>query len=193
MGVDRAVRCRAEPSRCALAGRLRRCSRLSNGAVAGAVQQPLRVSGSGRDDSAGFQESFSTGLPSDCLAGFAGNLRAEVGPFRPIDSGVPDASGSLVADLQPGPMALGPNGVLYISEPSLNQVVARMPNGSFKLVAGTGSAGYSGDGASAVHAMLNQPEGLAVAPDGTLYIADFQNNRVREVLPNPDHSRVLVT
>ena len=43
-------------------------------------------------------------------------------------------------------MALGPNGVLYISEPSLNQVVARMPNGSFKLVAGTGSAGYSGDG-----------------------------------------------
>ena len=32
--------------------------------------------------------------------------------------------------------------------------------------------------------MLNQPEGLAVAPDGTLYIADFQNNRVREVLPN---------
>ena len=32
----------------------------------------------------GSNESFSTGLLSDCLAGFAGNLRAEVGPFRPI-------------------------------------------------------------------------------------------------------------
>jgi len=132
----------------------------------------------------GSNDSFSTGIPSVCLANFAGNLRVAVGPFRPIDSGVPDASGTLVADLEPGPMALGPNGVLYISEPSLNQVVARLPNGSFKLIAGTGRAGYSGDGASAVHAMLNQPEGLAVAPDGILYIADFQNNRVREVLPN---------
>ena len=62
--------------------------------------------------------------------------------------------------------------------------MARLPDGSFKLVAGTGRAGYSGDGGPAFRARLSQPEGLAVASDGTLYIADFGNNRVREVLPD---------
>jgi serine/threonine-protein kinase len=81
-------------------------------------------------------------------------------------------------------MALRPQGVLYISEPQLDRVVARLPDGSFKLIAGTGRVGFSGDGGPAVRARLRQPEGLAVAPDGTLYIADFGNNRVREVLPD---------
>ena len=132
----------------------------------------------------GSRHTFSMGIGALCGVQSAGVLRATVGPFRPIDSGVPHASGALVADLQPGPMALGPKGVLYISEPSLNQVVARLPNGSFKLIAGTGRAGYSGDGGPALKAMLHQPEGLAVGADGNLYIADLQNNRVREVLSN---------
>jgi len=121
---------------------------------------------------------------SGCLQGWLGVLKATVGAFRRVSSGVPDAKGVLVAHLQPGPMALGPNGVLYICEPSLDQVVARMADGSFKLIAGTGRAGYSGDGGPAVRARLSQPEGLAVAPNGALYIADFGNNRVREVLPD---------
>jgi len=123
-------------------------------------------------------------VPTGCGEGLAGMLNATVGAFRSISSGVPDASGALVAHLQPGPMALGANGVLYISEPSLDQVVARLPDGSFKLIVGTGRAGYSGDGGPAVRARLSQPEGLAVATNGALYIADFGNNRVREVLPD---------
>ncbi|MGA2529009.1 MAG: hypothetical protein ABSG36_07580 [Acidimicrobiales bacterium] len=123
-------------------------------------------------------------VSSGCLQGWAGVLKATVGALRQVNSGVPDARGVLVAHLRPGPMALGANGVLYVSEPSLDQVVARMPNGSFKLIAGTGRPGYSGDGGPAFRARLSQPEGLAVAPNGTLYIADFGNNRVREVLPD---------
>ena len=128
--------------------------------------------------------SGSFGVPALCGERSGSILKATVGAFQPIDSGVPDARGTLVAHLQPGPMALGQNGVLYISEPSLEQVVARLPDGSFKRIAGTGRAGYSGDGGPAVRAMLRQPEGLAVAADGTVYIADFGNNRVREVLPD---------
>ena len=123
-------------------------------------------------------------ISTGCGDQSAGVLRVTVGAFHSINSGVPGASGTLVAHLQPGPMALGPKGVLYISEPSLDQVVARLPDGSFELIAGTGRAGYSGDGAPAVRARLRQPEGLAMTPDGTLYIADFGNNRVREVLPD---------
>jgi len=123
-------------------------------------------------------------ISADCGNQSAGVVTATVGALRQVNSGVPDAKGVLVAYLQPGPMALGANGVLYVAEPSLDQVVARMPDGSFKLVAGTGRAGYSGDGGPALRARLRQPEGLAVAPNGTVYIADFGNNRVREVLPD---------
>ena len=51
-------------------------------------------------------------------------------------------------------------------------------------VAGTGTAGYAGDGGPATSARLFSPLGTAVAPDGTLYIGDYGNDRIRRVAPN---------
>ena len=48
-------------------------------------------------------------------------------------------------------------------------------------VAGTGHAGYSGDGIPASRAQLSHPSGIAVDSDGNLYIADGENHRVRKV------------
>ena len=48
-------------------------------------------------------------------------------------------------------------------------------------VAGTGSAGYSGDGAAATAAQLTYPSGVAVDRAGNLYIADSSNQRIRKV------------
>ena len=56
--------------------------------------------------------------------------------------------------------------------------------GSTTVIAGNGKPGYSGDGALATNAQLNSPLGTAVAPDGTVYIADFSNDRIRKVAPN---------
>lgn len=50
-------------------------------------------------------------------------------------------------------------------------------------VAGTGQAGYSGDGAAATAARLNAPRALAFDSQGNLYIADTLNNAVRRVDP----------
>lgn len=50
-------------------------------------------------------------------------------------------------------------------------------------VAGTGSGGFSGDGAAATAAQLNTPGGIALDIAGNLYIADGGNNRVRKVTP----------
>jgi uncharacterized protein (TIGR03437 family) len=50
-------------------------------------------------------------------------------------------------------------------------------------VAGNGSTGYSGDGGPAVKAQLNGPQGVAVDAAGNLYIADTENNAIREVTP----------
>ncbi len=47
--------------------------------------------------------------------------------------------------------------------------------------AGTGSAGYSGDGGTATSAMLYGPAGLAVDANGNLFIADTNNSRIRKV------------
>jgi sugar lactone lactonase YvrE len=48
-------------------------------------------------------------------------------------------------------------------------------------IAGTGTAGYSGDGSAATSAQLNEPTGLAIDAAGNVYINDFNNNRVRKI------------
>jgi hypothetical protein len=48
-------------------------------------------------------------------------------------------------------------------------------------VAGTGRAGFSGDGNEAGAAELNTPQKIAVAKDGSVFIADRGNQRVRKV------------
>ena len=60
------------------------------------------------------------------------------------------------------------------------------PTANLKIVifAGTGQAGYNGDGGPAVNAQLNNPYGIARGPDGALYICDMGNHVIRTVTPN---------
>jgi len=85
---------------------------------------------------------------------------------------------------QPGPLALGLDGNLYIADDTLNEVLELLPDGTFQIVAGTGTPGYSGDGGPAVDAKLNRPLELVVSPNRTLYIADNGNNVIRAVSPD---------
>jgi sugar lactone lactonase YvrE len=55
------------------------------------------------------------------------------------------------------------------------------PTPTIITVAGTGSAGFSGDGGPATSARLQTPEGVTADSSGTLYIADSGNHRVRQV------------
>ena len=53
--------------------------------------------------------------------------------------------------------------------------------GIIETVAGTGEAGYSGDGGPALQASFNQPYGLAIGLDGAIYAADRHNAAVRRI------------
>ncbi len=89
----------------------------------------------------------------------------------------------------PRGIALDSSGVLYIAD-SLNDRIRRVgTNGVIATIAGTGQAGFSGDGGSATRARLNVPRGLTVA-GGVLYIADSDNARIRRV---PLASGVITT
>jgi len=83
----------------------------------------------------------------------------------------------------PGPLAIASNGDLLVSNQGTNQILERLPDGTLTTFAGNGHAGADGDGGRATSAELNAPIGMAVASDGTVYIADSQNNRIRVVSP----------
>jgi sugar lactone lactonase YvrE len=78
-------------------------------------------------------------------------------------------------------LALDGAGNLYIAD-ELNNVIRKVtPAGTISTVAGNGSFGYSGDGGAATSAQLAYPFAVAVDKAGDLFIADYQNQRVRMV------------
>ena len=94
---------------------------------------------------------------------------------------------------EPAALAVSDEGVLYIADQSNNRVRAvDLTTGVICTVAGTGMAGYNGDGAAAVETALAGPSGLALASDGTLFIADSFNGRIRAVDPVTGMIRTVV-
>lgn len=81
----------------------------------------------------------------------------------------------------PGGLAFDKIGNLYVADTGNNRIRKIATDGVIATVAGTGSAGFSGDDGPAVEASLNTPRGLAFDKSGNLYIADTGNNRVRKV------------
>jgi DNA-binding beta-propeller fold protein YncE len=82
-----------------------------------------------------------------------------------------------------GGLALDGEGRLYVSD-TLNHAVRRIDfeADTIETFAGTGEAGYGGDGGPASEAMLDNPRDLQLSPDGrTLYVADELNHRVRAI------------
>lgn len=82
----------------------------------------------------------------------------------------------------PTAVAIGPDGDLYIAD-ARSHHVSRINGDSGEIVtlAGSGEAAFDGDLKPAVSAGLNTPNGIAVAPNGNIYIADSGNNRIRMI------------
>jgi RHS repeat-associated protein len=99
-----------------------------------------------------------------------------------------DGGTALAASLiDPWDVTVSPDGSLYIADAGAGRIRRVGPDGILRTVAGRGTAagcGFSGDGGPATNACLNLPTGVAVGSDGTLYIADQINQRIRRVGPD---------
>ncbi len=84
--------------------------------------------------------------------------------------------------VEPRAVALAADGGLLVAEGGDNRI-RRDLFGAVSVIAGDGSAGFSGEGSAAIDAKLDDPQGVSPAPDGGYLIADTGNERIRRVAP----------
>jgi DNA-binding beta-propeller fold protein YncE len=90
--------------------------------------------------------------------------------------------------IYPNGLALNRDGNIYISDIGAHRVLKLDRQQKLSLIAGTGEAGFSGDGGPATEARLSSPMDLAFDADGNLLVADTFNHRIRRI-----DSRGLIT
>jgi sugar lactone lactonase YvrE len=102
-------------------------------------------------------------------------------------TGVPGFSGDGDASIKamlnsPKGLATDPLGNLFIADSGNHRIrKINLQTGIIRTVAGTGQAGFNGDGQSASLAQLNEPRSVALDQSGNLFIADARNDRIRRV------------
>jgi hypothetical protein len=96
-------------------------------------------------------------------------------------------------DGKPATTALlnGPAGVVVASDgtifaaDTINQRIRSIdPSGRIQTIAGSGKRGFTGDGGPATKASFQDPTALALAKDGSLFVADTGNSHVRVIRPD---------
>ena len=145
--------------------------------------------------------SAELGHPEDLTLDGAGNVYiadTANGVIRKVDrngtiatvAGNNGLAGGFSGDGGPATSAAlhGPNGIaldsagnLYIADTNNNRIRKVDLGGTISTVAGSSSAGYSGDGGPATSAKLSEPFGVRVDAAGNLFIADTDNNVIRRV------------
>jgi sugar lactone lactonase YvrE len=111
-------------------------------------------------------DGFITTVAGDGTAGFSGD-------------GGPATNAALD---HPYAVAVADFGDLFIADGANYRVREVCATGTITTLAGNGTAGFRGDGGLPINAELDLPIGVAVNAAGNVFIADFENDRIREVL-----------
>ena len=109
---------------------------------------------------------FISTVAGNGIQGYAGNGAAATAAEVSLPQGV----------------SFDPSGNMYIADTGNNVVRQVNTSGIISTIAGNGVQGFAGDGGSATAAELNQPWSTLMSNSGALLIADFNNNRIRQVI-----------
>src|SRR5439155_883661 len=110
-----------------------------------------------------------------------GNITTIAGTGTQGFSGDNGPATSATLDSPPGPALDAPNN-LYLAD-THNHRIRRIEaaTGIITTIAGSGTAGFSGDTTTSTTATLALPHGITIDPTGNIYFADTQNHRVRRI------------
>jgi streptogramin lyase len=113
-------------------------------------------------------------LASGVITTFCGN-----GEKKEAGDGGPYQQAKL---LGPRAVAVGRDGSVYICEREGNAIRrVNLATGMIERVAGTGAAGYAGDGGPALKATFRGPKELKVDPAGNVFVVDTENHAIRRI------------
>jgi sugar lactone lactonase YvrE len=114
----------------------------------------------------------------------SGTITTVAGGGNPADGRGDGGPATRARLIEPIDVAVDAKGNLFIAEHGRHRVRMVTPAGTISTVAGTGQAGFAGDGRPATAAQLAFPFGVVVDNADHLYIADLVNHRVRMVGPD---------
>lgn len=120
-------------------------------------------------------------MTTQAIAGAAGEIISTVagtGVAGDTGDGGPATSASIS---MPRSVSATPDGGFVFAEPYTHRVRRVSANGTISTLAGSGIAGFSGDGGPATAARLNFVHAASPTPDGGMLLADTHNNRIRRV------------
>ena len=117
---------------------------------------------------------FSTALQGQTISTYAGGVGGS-------GSATGDGGAATAAGMRSRGITIDRYGSVYLAD-EYNHVVRKITAaGIISTIAGTGTAGFSGDGGAATAAKLYGPTHVAVDTAGNVYISDNRNSWVRKV------------
>jgi DNA-binding beta-propeller fold protein YncE len=127
-------------------------------------------------------DSLNQRIRSVTIAEGVVSTLAGTGTIGVLQGGWQDGDATEVARFQaPTTARQATNGDIYIAD-TLNHRIRRLDtNGNVSTVAGTGDGDYA-EGEAISQARFNSPNDIVIAPDGTLYVADTNNHRIRRLV-----------
>jgi len=146
-------------------------------ATAAALNQPVSVAmdANGNLYIADYGNNRIRGVSNGVISTVAGN-----GSLGFSGDGGPATSAQVYA---PRGVAVDSKGNLYIAD-TYNQRIREVTSGVIFSIAGNGVVGFAGDGGNAATAELNDPTGVSVSSNATVYVADLANQRIRALAPS---------